>query len=270
MGCVELVQFSLENTLESNVKYDYIIHAASPASTYFFENRPVEVLEPNSIGTWNLLNYCKENRSKFIMCSSNAIYGEGITKTLLKEIDYGSVDLFNARASYIISKQFAEQMCMAYAKEYEVKTNTIRICHTYGPTFDIEDDKRILPRIIKKILMGEQIEIFDDPLSVIQYTYSADIVSAILCVMVNGKKGEIYNVGSDEMVSLETAIQFMVGTYGNKRIQVKKVKPDESYSFQKGKGVNLSKLDNSKIKGLGWNVLFTSKEGFSRMMESYM
>ena len=72
------------------------------------------------------------------------------------------------------------------------------------------------------------------------------------------------------MVSLETAIQFMVGTYGNKRIQVKKVKPDESYSFQKGKGVNLSKLDNSKIKGLGWNVLFTSKEGFSRMMESYM
>lgn len=40
-------------------KADYIIHAASQASAYFFENDPVGTIDANLTGTYKVLEYAK-------------------------------------------------------------------------------------------------------------------------------------------------------------------------------------------------------------------
>ena len=168
--CLDL---NLEKPISIDIKFDYILHGASAASTFFFKNKPVEVIAPNTIGTWNLLSYAKENPViNFLMYSSNSIYGSYPEKQkILKENDIGVINPIGERSCYIESKRIAEQMCIAFNKEYGVNTNSIRISHTYGPGFDIDNDNRIIPKSIKKIVNGENIEIYKDPNSFIQYTY---------------------------------------------------------------------------------------------------
>ncbi len=253
-------------------KPDYIIHAASAASTKFFIEQPVDVIEPNIIGTWNLLNYAKENNvEKFLLFSSNSIYGEGGTnKTILTESDYGIVDPLNERASYIESKRMAEQMCKAFCSQKGVNSSIIRICHTYGPTFDIENDSRIIPRTIKKIVSGENVEIFKDPNSLIQYTYLLDMVAAILIVLTKGKNGEAYNAGGDEIVKMDDVIEWMLSADTSIKSKLIEKDIDSSYSFAKGKGVNFVKLSCDKLKALGWKQLIPNSEGMIRTVKRYL
>lgn len=267
-----LTTFCFEKGEEPPIKPDYIIHAASAASTKYFIECPVDVLAPNTVGTWNLLNYAKNNKiEKFLFFSSNSIYGEGgIDKDILTEDDYGIVDPLNERSSYIESKRMSEQMCRAFWKQYGVPTSIIRICHTYGPTFDINTDTRIIPRTIKKIINNEDVVIYKDPHSVIQYTYIADMIAAILVVLVNGAMGEAYNSGGDEIVKMDDVIKWMIASDENIRSRLMEKEIDSDYNFAQGKGVNFKKLSNEKIKQIGWKQLWRNEEGFKRMVRSYL
>ena len=59
-GRVHLMTFDFEQGEIPDIKPDYILHAASAASTKYFKECPVDVLSPNTVGTWNLLNYAKK------------------------------------------------------------------------------------------------------------------------------------------------------------------------------------------------------------------
>ncbi len=269
---VNLLTIDFEHGQMPDIRPDYIVHAASAASTKYFIETPVDVMSPNIIGTWNLLEYAKDNKvEKFLFLSSNSIYGEGgICKDILTENDYGIVDPLNERSSYIESKRASEQMCRAFWKQYSVPTSIIRICHTYGPTFDIGKDTRIIPRTIKKIMNGENVEIYRDPHSVIQYTYIADMIAAILIVLINGEMGEAYNSGSDEVVKMDNVIEWMLKADDSIKSKLIEKEIDNNYNFAQGKGVNFIKLSNEKIKGIGWKQLYTNEEGFKRTVKSYM
>ncbi len=61
-GCrIHLLTIDFEHGQMQEVCLDYIIHAASAASTKFFIETPVDVMSPNMVGTWNLLNFAKDN-----------------------------------------------------------------------------------------------------------------------------------------------------------------------------------------------------------------
>ena len=264
--------FSLIEGDIPDIYFDYIIHAASPASTKFFKEQPVDVIAPNVIGTWNLLQFCKNKKvKKFLFFSSNSIYGEfGDKLELLSESDYGTVDPISERSCYIESKRLCEQMCVAFSKQYGIHTNSIRICHTYGPTFNLDQDTRIIPRVIKNLINGNDIVIYKDPSSIVQYTYVADMVTAVLFVLLKGKNGEVYNGCGDECILMDDAIEIMFQSIPELNSKITEKEIDDNYNFSNGKGVNLRKISNDKIKSLGWKPLFTNIDGFSRSVRSYI
>lgn len=269
---IHIVNFDFENNDIPYDGFDYIIHAASPASTKFFMESPVDVISPNVIGTWNLLQFAKSKCvKKFLICSSNSIYGEGgVEKDILTESDYGIVDPLNYRSSYIESKRLAEQMAVAFWRQFSVPTSIVRICHTYGPTFDIQRDYRIIPRVIKQILNAEDITIYKDPNSVIQYTYIADMIASMLLVLIDGENGEAYNSGGDEIVRMDDVIAWMVSADPSIKSHLIEKEIDKDYHFAKGKGINFVKVSNRKLTELGWKQLYSNKEGFSRLVKSYL
>lgn len=269
---INILTFDITEKIDLCEKFTYIIHGASPASTRFFMETPVDVIKPNVLGTLNLLEYARtHNVKRYLLLSSNSIYGEGgICKELLDESDYGIVDPLSVRSSYVESKKMAEQMCIAYKRQYNVSTSIIRICHTYGPTFDIEADTRIIPRIIKQIVNQEDIMSYKDGESKVQYTYIADIISAILITLIYGNDGEAYNAGGDELISMDDAIRYMIKADKNGIVHLYEKEVDENYSFGKGNGINLIKLNNKKLKDLGWKILYSNAMGFERTVNSYL
>ena len=267
-----LVSFNFENNEIPDICFDYILHAASPAGTKYFMETPVDVIRPNAVGTWHLLQYARKTGiKKFLIFSSGSIYGEGGTdKSVLTEEDYGIVDPLGVRSCYVESKRLAEQMGIAFWLQYQVPVSIIRIRHTYGPTFDLQYDTRIIPRVIRQILNGEDIEIYKDPDSVVQYTYIADMVAAILLVLLEGENGGAYNACGDEIVKIDDVIAWMVEADPFVKSVLIEKEMDENYRFGKGKGLNFRKLSNQKLKGLGWKQLYSNKEGFVRVVRYYL
>ena len=269
---VHFVSFDFEKNQMPLFRPDFIIHAASPASTKAFFETPVNVISPNIIGTWNLLNWAKEIKvHKFLFFSSVSIYGEGgLSKTILSEDDYGIVNPLCDRSSYVESKRTGEQMCCAFWKQYNVPTSIIRIRHTFGPTFDLSQDTRIVPKVIKKITEKKDIEIYKDPSALVQFTYIADLAAAILFVALRGKNGEAYNAAGNEVVRMDDVVDWMI--HSDNHIQSKLIEKeiDSNYNFSKGKGINYLKLSNDKLKSLGWNQIYEVKEGFERTVRYYL
>lgn len=271
-GHVHLVDFPLEKEIPSDVRYDYILHGASPCSTHHFVHSPVDVIAPNALGTWNLLQYARNcGTKKVVFFSSNSIYGEGgISTDILTEKDLGIVDPLGVRSCYIESKRLAEQMCRAFSVQYGVPSSIVRICHTYGPTFSLEGDSRIIARIIRQITQNEDITMYKDPDSVIQYTYVADIATAILFLMLCGESGEAYNACGDEIMTMDQVVECMLKSDPRIRSRLIEKPIDENYAFSKGKGINFIKLSNSKLRSLGWRPLWPNEEGLTQVIQYYL
>lgn len=269
---IHLTNFDFENNDIPDIRFDYILHAASPASTSAFEKIPVDVISPNVIGTWYLMQHARRKGiSKFLIFSSGSVYGQSEKeKASIGEEDYGVIDPLWYRSCYVESKRLSEQMGMAFWKQYNVPSSFVRICHTYGPTFDLEKDLRIIPRVVKQILNEEDITIYKDPNSVAQYTYVADIITAVLLVLLDGKPGGAYNACGDDIVKIDDVIDWMVNADSSIRSQLIEKEIDENYKFGKGSGTLFPKFSNHKITELGWRQLYTPKEGFARMVRSYL
>ena len=73
-----IVNDNVINPVNSDVKYDFIVHAASLASPQYYGSNPVEVITPNILGTYQLLEYARENHIEgMLFFSSGSIYGDG-------------------------------------------------------------------------------------------------------------------------------------------------------------------------------------------------
>lgn len=267
---VHIIDMPLDKTIETQINYDYIIHGASLAGTEHFLNNPVGVISPNVLGVYNLLEYSRKNNiKKFLFLSSTLIYGVS-NKMQLDEGTYGEVDPLGERACYIESKRMGETFCSAYTKQFATRTGIIRMSHTYGPTFDIQRDNRAIPRSIRNMIQGEDIVLYRDPDSVLQYIYAADIASAILFVLCKGNEGEAYNACGNELITMEKALSFMIAADDSIKSSLIEKPIDENYAFGRGKGINYSKVDNKKLQSLGWKPLFSAEEGFARTIKSYL
>ena len=150
------VRYDVLEPLDSDVGFDYIIHAASNGSPNFFAQKPVEVMKSNLYGVSNLLDYgLAHGMKRLLFVSSGEVYGEGDGRVFTEDYS-GYVDCTKPRSCYPSSKRAAETLCASYVAEYGADVVIARPCHTYGPHFT-EQDNRVYAQFIRNVLRGENI-----------------------------------------------------------------------------------------------------------------
>ena len=153
------LQHDICQPLDTDLDFDYIIHAASNASPNFFQQQPVEVMRSNIEGLCHLVEYGLQHKMRrMVYVSSGEIYGE-CDDSVLTESSSGYIDILSPRACYPSSKRAAETLCAAYCQEYGSDIVIARPCHTYGPFFT-ESDNRVYAQFIRNVLNGEDIVIY--------------------------------------------------------------------------------------------------------------
>ena len=70
---LELVEADVCGDLSKLAHCDYVIHAASQATPYFFENDPVGTMEANTLGTSNILRYAVKEKPEAPMRAQAAL-----------------------------------------------------------------------------------------------------------------------------------------------------------------------------------------------------
>ncbi len=188
---------------ESASDCDYIIHAASIASPTFYRLHPLETMDANVHGLRRLLDHCRQrdaaHRVKALLFySSSEIYGDPPAHEIPTVETYrGFVACTGPRACYDESKRFGETLCWTFARTYELPVKTARPFNNFGPGLRIAD-KRVIPDFASNVLRGEDIVLFSDGSARRTFCYVADAVIGYYKVLLRGRAGEAYNIGTEE------------------------------------------------------------------------
>lgn len=256
-------RYDVEKPLESEIKFDYIIHAASNASPNFFANNPVGVIMSNIIGTKNLLDYGREHGMKrFLYISSGEVYGNGDVEKW-HETDSGYVDCMTMRSCYPTSKRAAETLCVAYAKQYDVDVVVARLCHTYGPNFT-EQDNRAYAQFFIKALQGEDIVLKSTGDQYRSWLYVEDCASAILTILLNGQSCEAYNVADEVSCVTIKELAEKIAKLGKVKVVFDLPSDIERKGFSV---IKKATFDTSKLLDLGWKAKYSLDEGLKSTFE---
>lgn len=250
-----------------DVNADFILHGAGNANPAKYTKEPVETMLANFIGLNNLLDMAVRMNSKRVLyISSSEVYGNITEIRPYKENDYGFVDILNMRASYPSAKRAAETLCVAYGSEYGLDTVMVRPGHIYGPAIT-DSDSRASAEFTRNAASGHDIVMKSKGIQLRSYCYSLDCASAILTVLLNGEKGNSYNISNKNSVCTISDIASAFANYVGRKVIFQ-----DATAYDK-KGYNLminSSLDATKLEALGWKALFNLENGTARTIDYYV
>jgi dTDP-glucose 4,6-dehydratase/UDP-glucuronate decarboxylase len=184
--------------------FEYIIHAASIASPIFYRQHPIETMDANVNGLRHLLDWTVAQKATtspvegFLFYSTSEIYGDPSAENIPTPETYrGNVSCTGPRACYDESKRYGETLCVNFADVYEIPIRIARPFNNYGPGLKITDG-RALPDFARNIFSSSDITMFSDGAPTRTFCYVADAVVGYFKILVRGRNGESYNVGTDD------------------------------------------------------------------------
>ena len=259
---LDICNYDSLNEIIKNFQPHIVIHLAAQAGVRYSINNPKSYIDSNINGFYNIIEICKnQDVNKFIYASSSSVYGDESSLPFTEE----------AKADkplnlYAASKRSNELMAHSYNYLYGLDAVGLRFFTVYGPWGRPD---MALYDFVKKILLSEEIEIFNNGDHSRDFTYIDDIISGILLVALdkNDKKdiktSRIYNIGKG---SPENLMDFLTTIENNLGI-----KADVVFKEKQMGDVNTTFADISKIKkDFGYNALTSIDEGVKNFVEWYI
>lgn len=170
--------------------FDYILHGAATSGKIIPDDEMRSVVID---GTKRVLDFAKRNRSlsKFLYISSGAVYGNKCKIPVTEE------SLCTPVTVYGKSKLKAEKMCL----EAGIPCCIAR-CFAFIGEYLPLDAHFAIGNFIKDCLNNRSIIIKGDGTPTRSYLYSGDLAHWLITILLSGKTGRIYNVGSDREISI--------------------------------------------------------------------
>ena len=210
---------------------------------------------------------------KLINLGSSCIYPKNAEIPIKEEYLLTGV-LENTNEPYAIAKIAALKMCEAFYQQYGSNFYSLMPCNLYGPgdNFDLETS-HVLPAFIRKVDTAKQsnldhVEIWGSGKPLREFLYVDDLTDAILFCLENINAESIYspgishlNCGSEDEVSIRELLENIKQTIGYEgNVIFDSSKPDGTFR---------KKMDNSRIKHLGYSQKHTLKEGLKETYKWY-
>mgnify|MGYP001330533583 FL=1 len=215
---VDIKNLNSLKKIVKNYKIDYIINLAAQAGVRYSITNPETYFENNIRGFFNILEIAKNKKVKHLVyASSSSVYGAS-QKKIFKESD--NVD--QPISFYASSKRSNELMAHSYSYIYNIPVTGIRYFSVYGPWGRPDMSLFIFT---KKILSGENIDVFNKGKMKRDFTFIDDAVDATYKIIHKIPKirrpnkickFKIFNVGGGNTISLINYIKLIETNLGIK------------------------------------------------------
>ena len=257
------IEQDVRQPLPDEVEADYIIPLASNTHPLAYSQYPVETIEINVKGAEAALKKAVSCGAMVLYPSTVEVYGNAKGDDDFTEDYTGKLNLATARSCYTESKRLSEALCQSYIAEKGAKVKIVRLSRLFGPTMLMSDSKAS-SQFIKKALNNEDIVLKSRGEQLFSYTYVADAVRGMLHVLLHGEIGVPYNIANEACnVRLKDFAQLCAEWTGR---DVVFDLPSETEL----KGFSIAMravLDNSRLRALRWEPVFTMKDAVSRTLE---
>ena len=174
--------------------YDFLIHAATPASAKLEAEDPDEMYSIIVDGTKHVLDFAKQTGvKKILLTSSGAVYGVQPPELLQISEKYDPDPV----TGYGKGKLESERLCI----ESGIDTVIARCFAFVGPFLPL-DIHYAIGNFIRDALEGKDITVTGDGRPYRSYLYAADLMVWLWTILMEGVPGKAYNVGSENAVSI--------------------------------------------------------------------
>ena len=249
------------NNLREKDAFQYIVHGASPTAGKYMTEHPVETYMFAIDSTHAILKYAKKTKASVVYVSSLEYYGQNFDDKEINEEFQGYVDNSNPRSSYPLGKRSAEFLCSAYSQQYYVNVKVARLTQTFGAGV-ASDDNRVFAQFARSLINDTDIIMHSTGESAKPYCYTTDSISAILYILLKGKKGEAYNVAnSNTYISIRDMAEFLRENFNPKIKVLIKEQPKMGYA-----PVTKLNLSTTKLESLGWSPKYGLKEMYEKLI----
>ena len=201
--------------------YDFVLHAATDASADLNDNNPLKMFDTIVEGTRRTLDFavaCKAQR--FFFFSSGAVYGaQPWELTHVPETHVGAPNLTSHRSAYGEGKRAAEMLCTIYGRQHGLDVINARIFALLGPLLSL-DIHFAAGNFIRDAMAGRTITIEGTGKAMRSYLYAADLTVWLWTMLLRAPAGAIYNVGSEESVSIAELAERIARLLGAPEVEI--------------------------------------------------
>ncbi len=244
--------------MPADMRPDFIIHGASPASPIAYAQTPVDVMRANFLGTLRLLDLARESGGRLLFASSGEIYGSSDDPdAAFTEEVCGSVDPMRVRSCYPESKRAAETLCASYWAQFGVSAMAARLCYVYGPSI-AESNTRADAQFLRDAVSGREIVMKSRGTQVRSYCYVKDAAIALLSILLKGQPGQAYNVAARASVASIREYAETLAEIAGVNVTFALPSEEEARGYTT---VQRAVLDPGKLEALGWKSVYSLRDG---------
>ncbi len=230
---------------------DYVFHLAALADIIPSIENPIKYHHVNVTGTIKVLEACRKyNVEKIIYAASSSCYG------IPKIYPTPETAEIKPEYPYAFTKYLGEQYVMFWNKVYKIPVVSLRYFNVFGTRARSNNTYGAVFKVfLKQKLENKPLTIVGDGTQTRDFTYVSDIVKANLIAAESDINGEIINIGSEKLHS----INYLAKLIGGPVTHIPK-RPGEPISTY---------ADITKAKKLlKWKPLVSFEEGVKIMLEN--
>ena len=202
---------------QTDLKFDEILHLASPAAPPWYMADPLRTVRANVLGALHLLTLLKAG-GRFCYTSTSEVYGEPAVSPQ-PEHYRGSVDCTGPRSAYDESKRCTESILFESRRVHGTNIKVVRLFNVYGPRFQ-PNDGRAIPNFVSQAVGTGVLTVYGSGLQTRSWGYISDIVVALerFFWLDNIDHPGPLNIGNDEEISVLSIADYVASLVPGCRI----------------------------------------------------
>jgi UDP-glucose 4-epimerase len=189
---------------------DVIYHLAAAVGVKLVADDPVRTIETNIYPTELLLRLAVQGGQRFFLASTSEVYGKNPKSRWTEEDDLFLGPTSRPRWAYGCSKAIDEFLALAYHRKHGVKVVVGRFFNVVGPR-QVGHYGMVIPRFVDQALDGGPVVVYDDGGQVRCFAHVSEVVDCVIRLMdTQSAAGRVFNIGSDEAVSVRTLAEEVI------------------------------------------------------------
>jgi len=246
-------------------KPDVVMHLAAESHVDRSIDGPVNFIETNIIGTFNMLEAARTywisigspKNFRFHHISTDEVFGSLPNDPSIR---FTEDNLYDPKSPYSASKASSDHLVRAWFETYRLPVILTNCSNNYGPYHFPE---KLIPVIIINALAEKPLPIYGNGSNVRDWLYVEDHADALLLVLEKAKVGRSYNIGGENECTNLELVESLCSILDRLKPKVSGRYKDLITFVRDRPGHDARySIDPSRIqKELGWRPSVTFEEG---------
>ena len=238
------------------VKPDLVYNCAAEFGRWNGEHFYEKVWKTNAVGTKNIIRLQEKNKFKLVHTSTSEVYGDYQDIMYEDVIDNVAIHQMN---DYAMSKRVNEMQIKNSQIQFDTQSVVVRIFNTYGDGEWYHPFRSVNCTFTYKLLHGLPIVVYRGHTRTSTYVY--DCVNTLANISDNFINGEVYNIASNTLHTIEELAELILEHTGADKDLV--TYADSEVLTTKDKKVNVDKA----IRDLNHSNSIDLDEGVRRTIK---